>query len=106
MITVRFPSGFFVTYNSASWAVRKDAFTDLYTRKDGDWVAQVNHASGAIIEVVPPCSVGTSLHSEALKVVANGVRSFTSYSEMLLLARLKSELQSFNARSRCWSSKP
>lgn len=53
MMTVRFHTGFSVQYNNANHAVRRDGYTDLYTRKDGTWLAQVPNT--ALIEVVTPC---------------------------------------------------
>ncbi len=56
MITVRFPTGFSVQYNNANYATRSHdgGYTDIYTKKDGAWVAQVP-TSSCLIEVVSPC---------------------------------------------------
>lgn len=55
MMTVRFPSGFSIQYNTANYGRRNAlGFTGLYTREDGDWIAQVPTA-GAVVEVVPAC---------------------------------------------------
>lgn len=55
MMTVRFPSGFSIQYNTANYVSRNAlGFTDLYTRKDGNWIAQVPTA-GAMVAVVPAC---------------------------------------------------
>jgi hypothetical protein len=53
MMTVRFATGFSVQYNTAGYVVRSTNYTDLYTKKDGDWVAQVPNE--AIVEAVPCC---------------------------------------------------
>lgn len=53
MITVRFPSGFSVRYNTANFVTRHPEYSDLTTAKEGSWVAQVPNT--AIIEIVPAC---------------------------------------------------
>lgn len=65
MITVRFPSGVSVQYNSANYVARDSGgrFVQLYHRteadvlaaKNGGWIAQVPNE--AIIEVSPACRV-------------------------------------------------
>ena len=59
MMTVRFPNGQAVHYNTATYATRRSEFTDLYTEEGGDWVAQVPNS--CIIEMVPACCVYNAL---------------------------------------------
>ena len=61
MMTVRFPNGQAVQYNTATYVLRKDGFSDLYTKKDGTWIAQVPNT--CIIESVSACRVYDGLHS-------------------------------------------
>ena len=56
MITVRFSNGFSIQYNLAHYSItRKSGSCDLYTRKDGQWVATVPNV--ALVEAVSPCRV-------------------------------------------------
>jgi hypothetical protein len=55
MMTVRFPSGFSIQYNRATYVNRMASFTDLYTAKGGSWIAQI--PNDAVIEVEPACRV-------------------------------------------------
>lgn len=55
-MTVRFPDGISIQYNTANYVFRSAAgYTDLYTQKDGQWIAQVPNS--AVIEVVSACRV-------------------------------------------------
>lgn len=57
VMTVRFSTGVSIQYNRASYAVRSaNGFTDIYTEKDGVWIAQVS-TSECVIEVEPACRV-------------------------------------------------
>lgn len=54
MITVRFPSGFSVQYNTGNYVVRSQlGYSDIYEKKDSGWLAQVPNE--ALIEVSIPC---------------------------------------------------
>lgn len=56
MMWVRFPTGYWVQYNRASYASRAESYTDLYDRKGGHWIAQV--PNDAMIEVEYKCADG------------------------------------------------
>lgn len=57
MMRVRFDTGLVLQYNDATWATRSQwGYTDIYTKKDGQWIAQVPHER-CVVEVVPPCRV-------------------------------------------------
>ena len=61
MLTVRFPNGQAVQYNTAQYVKRSaNGYCDLYTKKDGVWIAQV--PVGCIIENVRACSVYDATH--------------------------------------------
>jgi hypothetical protein len=64
MITVRFQNGQAVQYNSGNYVARSQwGYSDIYTKKDGDWLVQVPNA--CIIEVVTPCRVYNGMTQEA-----------------------------------------
>ena len=65
MMTVRFPNGQTVVYNTATYARRTATYTDLYTQKDGAWIAQVPNA--CIIETRPACRVYDALQQQPLE---------------------------------------
>lgn len=52
---VRFSSGLCIQYNDATYATRHAGFTDLLSKKDGIWIAQV--PSECVIEWVHPCRI-------------------------------------------------
>lgn len=68
MMTVRFASGLSIQYNTACFAeCRVDgAYTDLYTRNGGKWIAQVPTAA-CVIEAVPACRVYCPVGSDTVK---------------------------------------
>lgn len=53
MITVRFPSGFSVQYNTANYCVHERGWHTLRTKEGGDWVACVPF--DCIVEYITPC---------------------------------------------------
>lgn len=55
MMTVRFPDGTAIQYNTANYVTRHSEYSDLQEKKDGLWVAQIPNT--AIIEIVPACRV-------------------------------------------------
>lgn len=73
MMTVRFPNGQAVQYNTANYVTRTPDYADLYDRKDGQWIAQVPTA--CIIEVVPACRVYNALHQQPLEELTKEVRA-------------------------------
>lgn len=73
MITVRFPNGLAVQYNSATHVRRSATYTDLLTAKDGFWVAQVPNA--CIIEMVRPCRVYDALRENEQSQIAKDIRA-------------------------------
>lgn len=105
MMTVRFPSGFSVQYNDANYASRTQwGYTDIYTKKDGQWVAQV--PNDALIEIVKPCE--TYFAGQRPETAIGGAlqairqRPTLSWSAARDLAALKRELQSFDALRKSW----
>lgn len=62
MFTVRFPNGQAIQYNSANFASRSAEYTDIYTKKNGTWVAQIPNT--CIIEAIPACRVYNAISEE------------------------------------------
>lgn len=100
MLTVRFPSGVSIQYNSANYAIRQNnGYTDLYTKKDGEWVAQVPTA-GCIVESIPACRVyrgdidPATLGEQVLEQLKT-LRGST-------LQTLKKRLEKFDSRTHSW----
>lgn len=72
MITVRFPNGHAVRYNAANYVTRSTEYSDLYTKKDGVWIAQIPNT--CIIESLPACRVYNALNEDALAELTKEVR--------------------------------
>lgn len=106
MITVRFPNGQAIQYNDASYCTRSvNGYSDLYTKKDGTWIAQVPNT--ALIESVRPCSITNPVAREmtpesALALVTEHLRTLPGHK----VRDLKVALRAFNARSRTWREAP
>jgi len=63
MMTVRFPNGQAVQYNTANYLIRRaQGCTSLYEKEGGRWVAQVPNS--CIIEAMPACRVYDGMHSD------------------------------------------
>lgn len=105
MITVRFPNGQAVTYNSGARIDKWSNGTNIKTREDG-LLAWVSDSSGAIIEWSTPCKVENPIANvtwaEALKVVAQNCREFDHWQDLELLASLKDKLRKFNRQQKRW----
>lgn len=67
MITVRFPNGQAVQYNDGNYVSRSERYSDIYTRKDGKWIAQIPNT--CIIEVVPACRVYNPVDKHSLDIL-------------------------------------
>jgi hypothetical protein len=55
MLTVRFPNGQAVQYNTARFASRQQNLTDIYDKEGGTWIAQI--PNDCIIEAIGACRV-------------------------------------------------
>lgn len=103
MITVRLPTGLSIRYNSANYAARSaNGYTDIYDRKDGNWIAQVPNAW--LIEIRAPCRVYNPAREpeEALDALLDDIENRRHALPVHKLADLKAALQVFNARSKVW----
>jgi hypothetical protein len=102
MLTVRFPDGTTVEYNTAHYLIRDSNGWVLYTAKDGDWVAWISAASGCIIEATRPCRIYNAMHTtEQLRLLIQELRRM-NYSDLSIAVTLKRELAKFNSRTRTW----
>jgi len=73
VITVRFPNGHTLTYNSAGYIDRYTERTDLYTRENGAFLAQVPNS--CVIEFEKPCRVYNALQENSLEALTKEVRA-------------------------------
>lgn len=73
MMTVRFPNGLSVQYNDANFALRHAEYTDLHTKENGAWIAQV--PNDCLIEVRPACRVYDALQQQSLEQLTKEIRS-------------------------------
>jgi hypothetical protein len=64
-MTVRFPNGQAIQYNTALFALRSTEYTDLYTKNGGKWISQV--PNNCIIESVEPCNIYNPLNETNIK---------------------------------------
>lgn len=103
MITVRFPSGFSVQYNSATYlhylGTGADQIGRLSARKDGPWIADVPISSGAIIEVTEPCRTYNANRPE---ITAKDIKERLHGLSVYDVAEIKAELGKFDAKRKAW----
>jgi len=71
LLTVRFPNGQAVQYNTANYVKSSTEYSDIYEKKDGVWVAQVPNT--CIIEAVNACRVYHAPESELTASIANQI---------------------------------
>jgi len=104
MMTVRFPTGISLRFNDANYCIRSGTgeYADLYTAKDGAWVAQV--PSSCVIEIRQPCRVWNAITdpSEAVEWLVKLIDERHSSLKMYELADLKRALDAFDARGKRW----
>ena len=101
MLTIRYSNMQTVTYPDANYVSRSaNGYSDIYTVKDGKWIAQV--PNGCIIETSyarpvlndpPPPTLAV-----AVALVMKSLRTLPHYD----LIRMKKALVPFNARRRIW----
>ncbi len=103
MLTVRFPNGQAIQYNTATYVTYTDTQARLWTRKDGEWVATVFISSGAVIESQKACRVYNPITQtgDMIGWLMDNMRRL-SWSELGKLAELKVALKDFNAQHRRW----
>ena len=78
MITVRFPNGQAVQYNSATRVTYEDYGAVLTAQNKKEWIATVLPGSGAIIEAVPPCRVYDGVNESRQRELADLSREIRS----------------------------
>jgi len=98
-MTVRFPTGVSIQYNTVNYVVRRDGYTDLYTEKDGTWVAQVP-TLGCVVESVPACRVyrGDVDPATLGEQVLDQLKTLRG----AVLQKLKARLSNFDSRTHTW----
>lgn len=106
MMTVRSPNGLSIVYNSATWASRRsEGYTDLYVEQGGKWIAQV--PNDWLIETVRPCRVYDATHQpeDLAEAFLDLLHERTAnWSLNYTFAKIKRELQQFDATRRRWKS--
>lgn len=105
MLTVMFPTGVRVTYNEANYLVRDGNSWDLYTAKDGNWVASIQFSAGVLIEAQKPCVISAppvATVQSALELVVRDLNrnQITGRDEMTLLRDVKQMLRRLDARKK------
>lgn len=102
MMTVRFPTGVSIRYRDANYVIRHaNGHTDLYTKKDGDWIAQIP-TGACVVEVQPASRVFAAVNdpAEIMDAALRLVRERTA--DGYELAKLKALLADFDARKKDW----
>ncbi len=103
MVTVRYPNGQCLTYNEAHDLTRNATEWDLYTKKDGKWVASIQISAGVIVEVIPPCKIENPIQQltvdSALELLIKHIRDAKNFSNV---TTLKSLLRKFNSAMWEW----
>lgn len=108
MMIVRYSDGTGVTYNNAGYVrYLPDGGIELYTKKDGGWIATVQASAGATIEAEPACKVENPLKKltgeAALDYVLENIHDLTKTWNGGHKARgLKRKLANFSTRSLSW----
>lgn len=76
MITVRFPNGQAVQYNTATYVTRSQfGYSDLYTKENDAWIAQVPNT--CLIEIVSPCRVYNAVEQMYVDVIKSQLADLT-----------------------------
>lgn len=108
MMTVRFPNGTSVQYNSANFVTlgtANDRGFHLYTDDTKRiWIASIQESAGAIVEGVAACRVYNPVREKSLSEIVDGILTgkATGYVDCVALARLKAGLRSFDAGRKRW----
>jgi hypothetical protein len=108
MLTVRYPNGVSITYNTANFLRYTPSSWELYTRdpaNGGTWVASLMPSANAIVEATPACKMENPVENltgeAALREVSARIRSFRNGGGRHL-AEMKRALADFNARHQQW----
>ncbi len=105
MITVRFPSGHFVTYNDAHYVIWEADRAKLMKTARGPLVASVLLSSGAIIEIVPPCKTGDASKGFGASEAAAMLMEQATLLSGGELRNLKRLLARYNPHTGIWKDK-
>lgn len=105
MITVRFPTGFSVQYNDATYVeYLADDTARLRVGKGGTWVADV--PKDALIEVQPACRTYNAQARPAATIAKEFLQALRDRKDFGYydnpLREIKRELARFNGKTRLW----
>ena len=106
MLTVRYPNGVAVTYNTANFLSRETDAWNLYTTdpmKGGEWVATIQLSAGCVVESVRACRVENLLTGMTLPTAADLVLENLRELDYRHLKALKIALKNFDARTGNWN---
>lgn len=104
-LSVRFPNGNTVIYNSANQLYHEESGWHLFSglkEKGGNWIAAIQVSAGAIIETASPCKISSSLE-DAIRQVNDALKSQQINDAGGLLRKTKRLLRKFNATKRSFS---
>lgn len=106
MLTVRFPDGVAVTYNTANFLSREADAWKLYTGdpiKGGEWVTTIQISAGCMVESVRPCRVENPVVGLTNYAAADLVLKNLRELDGRRLKELKMALRDFNAKTYGWN---
>lgn len=103
MLTVRFPDGTSLQYNTATYVSYHNSHARLWTQNGGQWVATIFFSSGAVIEATTACRVYNPVKQtgDVIGWLLDNMRRL-SWTELGRLAELKAALKDFNMQHRRW----
>lgn len=108
MLVVRYPDGTSVTYAIANYVnYLGNGAIELYTNKDGRWVATIQASAGAIVEAEPASKIENPLKKltgeAALDYVLENIHDLTkTWNGGYKASGLKRKLANFSTRYRSW----
>lgn len=73
MMTIRFPNGQAIQYNTANYVTRTTEYSDLYEKKDGRWIAQIPNT--CVIESKPACCVYDGLRQAQNSLIVDDIQA-------------------------------
>jgi hypothetical protein len=100
-ITIRFPNGQAIRYNTLGYYVQQaDGYVLLKKTDTSGWSVRVPRE--CVIESMDPCEVSNPLtdKEKALDILIKGIRGVR---DLYKLADLKRALQQFNATTKTWN---
>jgi hypothetical protein len=108
MVTVRYPSGLALTYNTGQFVIYSDRAWEIYTAnpdQGGRLLVSVQESAGCLVELTKPCVI------DAPKATLREAGAELARSDAALrqlhpsdLARIKRALHRFDLRNHSWKA--